>query len=160
MSSCDLVNVIGYFYSNVSNNHQGDMSYWFSWYSSACKALTLIARSMVPTWGPPGADRTQVGPMWAMWTLLSGKILLILHFVTHFNSSDAEDGIFLLLGTIPCLLMFLKSTEHQQAYYWLCRISNMLFPAEWISSAFVKPNPRNDSNSKCIFYNLWSNSAL
>ena len=34
--------------------------------------LTLIARFMWPTWGPPGADRTQVGPMWATWTLLSG----------------------------------------------------------------------------------------
>ena len=31
-----------------------------------------IARFMGPTWGPPGADRTQVGPMLAPWTLLSG----------------------------------------------------------------------------------------
>ena len=34
---------------------------------------TLIARFMGPTWGLPGADRTQVGPMWASWTLLSGQ---------------------------------------------------------------------------------------
>ena len=27
---------------------------------------SLIARLMGPTWGPPGADRTQVGPMWAL----------------------------------------------------------------------------------------------
>ena len=27
---------------------------------------------MGPTWGPSGADRTQVGPMLAPWTLLSG----------------------------------------------------------------------------------------
>ena len=27
---------------------------------------------MVPTWGPSGADRTQLGPMLAPWTLLSG----------------------------------------------------------------------------------------
>ena len=27
---------------------------------------------MEPTWGPSGADRTQVGPMMAPWTLLSG----------------------------------------------------------------------------------------
>ena len=32
----------------------------------------LIARLMGPTWGPSGADRTQVGPMLAPWTLLSG----------------------------------------------------------------------------------------
>ena len=33
---------------------------------------TLIARFMGPTWCPSGADRTQVGPMLAPWTLLSG----------------------------------------------------------------------------------------
>ena len=33
---------------------------------------TLIARFMGPTWGPLGAGRTQVGPMLAAWTLLSG----------------------------------------------------------------------------------------
>ena len=32
----------------------------------------LIARIMGQTWGPTGADRTQVGPMLAPWTLLSG----------------------------------------------------------------------------------------
>ena len=33
---------------------------------------TLIARFMGPTWGPTGADRTQIGPMFATWPLLSG----------------------------------------------------------------------------------------
>ena len=32
----------------------------------------LIARFMGPTWGPSGADRTQVGSMLAPWTLLFG----------------------------------------------------------------------------------------
>ena len=27
-----------------------------------------------PTWGPSGADKTQVGPMFAHWTLLSGSV--------------------------------------------------------------------------------------
>ena len=36
------------------------------------KYTTLISRFMGPTWGPSGADRTQVGPMLAPWTLLSG----------------------------------------------------------------------------------------
>ena len=31
---------------------------------------------MGPSWGPSGADRTQVGPMLAPWTLLSGKMFL------------------------------------------------------------------------------------
>ena len=33
----------------------------------------LIARFMGPTYGPSGADRTQVGPMLTPWTLLSGR---------------------------------------------------------------------------------------
>ena len=44
---------------------------YLSWYED-----TKIARFMGPTWGPSGADRTQVGPMLAPWTLLSGYILL------------------------------------------------------------------------------------
>ena len=34
---------------------------------------TLMARFIGPTWGPSGADRTQVSPMLAPWTLLSGQ---------------------------------------------------------------------------------------
>ena len=36
---------------------------------------TQISRFMGPTWGPPGAVRTQVGPMLAPWTLLCGYAL-------------------------------------------------------------------------------------
>ena len=39
---------------------------------------SLIARFMGATWGPPEADRTQMGPMLAPWTLLSGLFLLCL----------------------------------------------------------------------------------
>ena len=35
---------------------------------------TLIARFVWPTWGPPGAARTQVDPMLASWILLSGYL--------------------------------------------------------------------------------------
>ena len=44
---------------------------------------SLIARFMGLTWGPSGADRTQVGPMLAPWTLLSGLVLRIPH-TAHF----------------------------------------------------------------------------
>ena len=47
--------------------------------------------------------------------------------VIHLNSSGTGDKIFWLWGSIPCLLMhwLLKSLEHQQAWYWLCRTDNM-----------------------------------
>ena len=38
---------------------------------------TLIARFTGPTWGPPGADRTQLGPMLAPWNLLSGTFWVL-----------------------------------------------------------------------------------
>ena len=44
---------------------------------------TLITRFMGPTWGPPGADRTQVGPMLAPWISLSGK-----GFILHRNQCN------------------------------------------------------------------------
>ena len=31
---------------------------------------------MEPTWGPPGSCRSQMGPMFAPWTLLSGRLIL------------------------------------------------------------------------------------
>ena len=34
--------------------------------------LSVKAGFMGPTWGPSGADRTQVGPILAPWTLLAG----------------------------------------------------------------------------------------
>ena len=36
-----------------------------------------IAKFMGPTWGPPGSCRSQMGPVLALWTLLSGKTILI-----------------------------------------------------------------------------------
>ena len=42
---------------------QGDEKIWVQ---------SLIARFMGPTWGSSGANRIQVGPMLAPWTLLSG----------------------------------------------------------------------------------------
>ena len=41
-----------------------------------CLEFQMLLRPVGPTWGPSGADRTQVGPMLATWTLLSGTILL------------------------------------------------------------------------------------
>ena len=40
-------------------------------YRHCWNEISLIARFMGPTWGPSGADRTQVGPMLAPLTRLS-----------------------------------------------------------------------------------------
>ena len=40
-------------------------------------------------------------------------------------ASDARDGIFQLIWSIPCLLMLLKLPGHQQEWSWLYSIDNM-----------------------------------
>ena len=42
---------------------------------SQCSLISLIARFKGPIWDPSGADRSQVGPMLAPWTLLSEMCL-------------------------------------------------------------------------------------
>ena len=71
-----------YIYINLWNNsrykvimfhlypHHKQHDHW----DSKCQPKTsLIARLMWPTWGPPGADRSQVGPILAPWILLSSN---------------------------------------------------------------------------------------
>ena len=41
------------------------------------------ARFMGPTWGPSGADRTQVGPTLAPWTLVSGTAKRTIHITAN-----------------------------------------------------------------------------
>ena len=76
------------------HRNDGDIQHWrvhpvelnWVWFYMKLRhqSLTLIARFMGLTWGPSGADRTQVGPMLAPWTLLSGKLWLdIIHAKSH-----------------------------------------------------------------------------
>ena len=70
------INIKKYLHFPISKNW--DVTH--SWTPSSRKTRTYlptqivpqIARFMGPTWGSSGADRTQVGPMLAPWTLLSG----------------------------------------------------------------------------------------
>ena len=67
--------------------------------------VPLIARFMGPTGGPPGADRTQVGPMLAPWTLLSAWSTKHGYFTT----AEIPDKNY----AIPCI--------------WVC----LLFGCSW-----------------------------
>ena len=44
--------------------------------------VSLIAKFMEITWGPHSADRNQVAPMLAPWTLLSGMVWGAHYYVT------------------------------------------------------------------------------
>ena len=85
---------------------------------------TLIARFMRPTWGPSGADRTQVGPILAPWTLLSvnaissywGHITVlywcILFCVTHVTT------LFLSVQPLSLSISFNTLRARQNGHYF------------------------------------------
>ena len=56
---------------------------WKTGTSLSCTDNSPIARFMVPTWGPPGAGMTPVGPMLATWTMLSGIVLTQCAILKH-----------------------------------------------------------------------------
>ena len=66
------------------------------------RKVTLIARFMGSTWGPYGADRTQVGPMLAPWTLLFGKASLCAedHFTDDFYRNFNSMALLFYLNHI------------------------------------------------------------
>ena len=62
--------------------------------------ITKIARFMGPTWGPPGDDRTQVGPMLAPRTLLLGSVF---PYAPHMTNIEEEIHISLVIKRTPLL---------------------------------------------------------
>ena len=60
------------FSSIFSLTHSTERSLVWELLGLPTRMWSLIARFMGPTWGPSGADSTQVGPMLAPWALLSG----------------------------------------------------------------------------------------
>ena len=52
---------------------------------------TQIARFVGPTWGPPGSCWTQIDPMLAPWTLLSGYSWPVFKN-THYGGTDRVDN--------------------------------------------------------------------
>ena len=58
---------------NISRSHLYRGTFPWTPTTAIYRAYT-VARFMGSTWGPSGADRTQVGPMLAPWALLSGRL--------------------------------------------------------------------------------------
>ena len=54
------------------------ISYWFHGTIPLRIIASLLAKFMGPAWGPPGTDRTQVGPVWATWKLLFGVTVMVM----------------------------------------------------------------------------------
>ena len=67
-----------------------------------------------PKWGPSGADRTQVGPMLAPWTLLSGMFWWLKSQLWSHNASAWELSANHML---QCITMQVYKTSHPIVHY-------------------------------------------
>ena len=86
------------------------------------QASPQIARIMRHTLGPPGADSTQVGPMLAPWTLLSGSLPTVTS-VIGLPSTDLASPIYRMSDkTISKPMM----TQFSDEYMW--------YKGEWVNS--------------------------
>ena len=81
----------------------------FSW------MIFLIARFMGPTWGPPGDDRTQVGPMLAPWTLLSGIRWTVMtwHLTGH---QPLSKQIMIQFPVVACIVQIIRPCLHRHIF--------------------------------------------
>ena len=77
---------------------------------------SLIARFMGQTWGPSGADRTQVGPMLVPWTLSSG-------IISRAGTSNYIPQILWDVITCPCHWHLLRT---QLSSFALCIMSQII----------------------------------
>ena len=63
---------------------------WYLPYDCSDHLVSHIARFMGPTWGPAGAHRTQVGPMLAPLTFLTGIWFCNIHVMKNELTDDNE----------------------------------------------------------------------
>ena len=92
-------------------------------YKTSSLSLTLIARFMGPSWGPSGADRTQVGPTLAPWTLLFEECRLRLQacYITQWGEYRIV-GSWKLKSVIK-VYYNIRSPKHQIKHIKLTPIS-------------------------------------
>ena len=126
---------------------------------------------MESTWGQSGADRTQVGPMLAPWTLLFGYINTMAAITVTLTLSDsAATQITKTLGSTSiryrsdakvsdrCLIDVDPMISYVWACYWQYRINGSLASAGKISTTCGMSTPINDRRCKYSIL-LHNNSA-
>ena len=89
---------------------------------------------MGPTWCPSGADRTQVGPMLAPWTLLSGficlensKFIFLFHTISLGQNDAGSSNPYswkrrscfsYIVSSLAADVLAKQEPGHRQPWYW------------------------------------------
>ena len=123
---------------------------------------------MGPTWGPSGADRTQVGPMLATWTLLLGLLHKdrisfpkCLQLIRDSEWSIAAQMIFFQIGGWYLAALWFSSIitrttrtpafwgypppPHDYPYYWQVHFESQVYTIDQFIS---DPKSKQDESQK------------
>ena len=122
--------------------------------------LSLISRFMGPTWGPLGADRTQVGPMLAPWSLLSG--LLSCPFGGEHYLSQAT-GLDAWASRVKCPARFVSHLHEIYIYiyiyiwvvYSLCFFCCLFITVTWWYVWCIEWASGNQKEVQACLVTLW-----
>ena len=117
----------------------------------------LMARFLGPTWGPSGADRTQVGPMLAPWTLLSGQLPLIMSgphpALCHQRNLLLSDEMYICILVLHFRLGF--------TFLWLLLCNSSSLPSYFANPAHssVQGKSCSDFRSRLMWLSMrWENT--
>ena len=123
-----IIHSVGISAVNTSGAYH-DADYWVWLESVATMSLeSLIARFMRPTWGPSGADKTQVGPMLAPWTLLSGIWLYVLLVTMTHDTSKTIWWMVTNIISLVCIHVCISQT-----FLWtICHVLVLKLCVIWI----------------------------
>ena len=92
--------------------------------------VSLIARFVGPTWGPPGTDRSHVGPMWTPWKLLSVMSYVVIRCWPQCVKFRANQLLKLLVVVLSAFCVEkpsvkgILSTQTTSSVEWGCRWFN------------------------------------
>ena len=112
---------------------------------SLYQITTLIVKIMGRTWGPSGADRTQVGPMLAPWTVLSwygtSKRSVCVLTATQANGYEIRSDEITPAYVHSIFNIKINSSLHD--LIWINRCWNIIYVVYIIL-------PENDANSNSV----------
>ena len=153
---------------NLGNSFQVAPSYylnqyWLMVYGVLChspKANSTGNPWYQGSWGPSGAYRTQVGPILAPWTLLSGmlmKVITTMHLnITHYKSKSYSLGDNESLGSSPPSAADMHQGQHWFRQYWITNTKQRLHKSSWIVVRNVWKSVIKTVLSQSTYIPMWS----
>ena len=109
------------------------------WIVDGSCRVPLIARFVGQTWGPSGADRTQVSPKLAPWTLLSGTLWSAVvegHFFGFSHNCLSLESNERILFQTKIQITYIERIYLEKSAIYICAMLSMYQRINTVSPRF------------------------